>query len=122
MSIKTVLQKAATTAFKVFKSLIQHVTYVKVSDDGFGTTVTSTYPVDMIVTGTSGVSPTSVSFYSKIQAEDKIGMLKGSSVVGFVVAIEDRVIAEDGSKYDVKAYDVDAAKALYIFLLRGVKS
>jgi len=120
MSIKTVLQKAPVIIFKVLKSLVQVVEYQKKVDDGFGTATVTKYHPEMIVTSTAGISPTSVSFYSKMQSNDKIGMIKGVSVVGYEIANDDRVVDKDGNLLEVKEFDVDAAGALYVLLLRGI--
>lgn len=120
MSIKSTLRKVPVIIFRILKSLIRVVEYQKRANDGFSAEVVSSFHPEMIISSTSGLEVKKLSFYSRIQPKDKIGFIKGIDVVGYVIENDDQIIDIDGNVYEVKEFEVDAAEALYILLLRGV--
>ena len=118
MALKDTFQKIPVTIFKVFKSLVRGVSYVKTADDGFTAPVVTAVPIDALIISTTGIDVTRLSFYHLIQPLDKLCYLKGVDV-SFEVKNGDRIL--DGTDaFEVKAFDVDAAGALYTLLVRGI--
>lgn len=121
MSLKTTFQKIPVTVFKVFKSLIVSVKYVKTVNDGFTAAVTTSTDIDALIISTTGVDITRLAFYHHIQPMDKLCFLKGVDVASKSIVVQNGdTIKESNDVFEVKELDVDAAGALYILLLRGV--
>lgn len=122
MSIKTILQKAATTAFRVFASLVTSVSYLEISDDGFGTVTTVTHTgVPVLILSTAEVDVSKLTFSDRINPTDKLCLLQGVTVAAEGITVHRNHKITIGSvNWTIIDFDVDAAEALYTCLLRKV--
>lgn len=118
MSLAQTFHKAARTVFKVFKSLIHKVEFVRVTNDGFDEETETKYPVDMIVSSFEAKDVELLSFNNLIQPTDVKGMFRGEQLKDFTPATTD-VVVDGEVTYSVVATQTDPAKALWILLLRN---
>ncbi len=95
MSLDTVFHNAAKTVFKVFKSLIHKVEFVRVTDDGFDEETETKYPVDMIVSSFDAKDVETLSFSDLIQPTDIKGMFRGKQLASFTPSTTDVVVDGD---------------------------
>lgn len=125
MALIDLFQGLPDTIFTIFASLIlPGVLIIDSDDDGWANTapVNPTYPVDVIRTSLSKEDAQKTSFYEHIQVSDVVALVKGSQVTipldtADALQITDRF--NRTIKYHIVAFDVDAADALYILLLRA---
>jgi hypothetical protein len=120
MGLRRVFQKAAVTAFKVAGDIPEaSASYVVKADDGFGTTSTDSYSIDLMVEKFTEKEGTNYSFSELIQVKDLKGLVPSLSC-SVALNSQNTVIDAAGVSYNIEALDIDAADALYVLLLRKV--
>ena len=124
MAIDTIIKKGVSTIFKILNPLVHPANYVIESDDGFGVTTSTTYPVSVIITTfTEDDMLKHVRLSNLIQAQDLQGLVKASDIPveltsGDYLTITDTSIFN--GRHNVVGWDTDPVNALYILILRRI--
>lgn len=125
MALLDVFQGLPGTIFNVFGSLVLQGNLIIASDNDGWSDLPPTpdeYPVDVLRTSYSKLDAEKVSFYEFIQVNDVVALVKGEQVTVPIDTADALEITDRFSRtirYDIVAFDVDAADALYILLLRA---
>ena len=125
MGLAEVFESAVDTVFTVFVDAVKVGRYViPPVDSGWGGTETSVkHEMSVIVNGLSQEDKKNTSFYTQIQPNDTIIMVKGIDIRDNSIRVSNSDLFEiDFTSYTdlftIEAHDTDPVEALFIILLR----
>lgn len=119
MGMRNLFKKAAMTAIKVAGDITEIGTYLEASDDGFGNVSKLERSCQIIYDDFTDSDAGNYSFGGMIQIKDVKGIVPTLSITVPIIA-HNKIRTAAGIIYTIEAFDLDAAGAAYILLLRKV--